>query len=473
MAKILSLRLNYKGKFLDYAKEGKEIKKQFFIGSNKFLHWQILDPSYPDKVLFIKKAGGAHVLQIPAGASFTCEKDGKPLDRNYLTQNKLLSGNQLILDTSLKGNINLHKDWDVDFDFREPWVPILTEEQRRIVAACAQRPALSSVDRFNRSLMIIATIIAIILMIVFDLFVKKDQQYELNLEDRLHTMQQLQKIETDKLDIGPSFDDQAAAEPEADAGAEAQTGTATGTAGGTAAKGSKGVAALLGGGGGGGSGSAGGSGGGVFAVTSIGGFSVGKGGGAGGGSGPGGGAGGAGGGGGAFQASGGPGFSSDVGAIAERGPAAAGYATRPAGSSGGFVVGDASQLAVSGKPYKTTARQQQVIQDYKRSNIQTVSESSIRAMDEATQVRYGTLGQQIRARQSQIEAAYRKAMMNQRMTLEITLFIQPNGQVQVADVVPRGAYPTSFLDEVKRICEGWKFNWNEKTAYGITINLNP
>lgn len=471
MAKILSLRLNYKGKFLDYAKEGKEIRKQFFIGSNKFLHWQILDPSYPDKLLFIKKVGGSLVLNIPAGASFTCEKDGKPLDRNYLTQNKLLSGNQLVLDPSLKGNINLHKDWDVDFDFREPWVPVLTEEQRRIVAACAQRPALSSVDRFNRSLMIIATIIAIILMIVFDLFIKKEKSYEINIEDRLHTMQQMQKVEADKVDIAPSFAEEPEVAGEAEKPAETATGSTTGTQGGTASKGSKGVAGLLGGGGGGGGGTGSSSGGGVFAVTTIGGFSVGNKGGGGGGSGIGGG--GIGGGGGAFQASGGPGFSSDVGAIADKGPSTAGYSQRPAGSSGGFVVGDASQLAVSGKPYNTSARQQKVIQDYKRSNIQTVSESSIRGMDEATQVRYGTLGQQVRDRQSQIEIAYRKAMMNQRMTLEITLYIQANGQVQVADVVPRGAYPTSFLDEVKRICESWKFNWNEKTAYGITINLNP
>ncbi|MCD8479916.1 MAG: hypothetical protein LRZ88_06605 [Candidatus Cloacimonetes bacterium] len=74
MAKILSLRLNYKGKFLDYAKEGKEIRKQFFIGSNKHLQWQILDTSFPDKHLFVKQVGNALVMNIPPGASFTCAK---------------------------------------------------------------------------------------------------------------------------------------------------------------------------------------------------------------------------------------------------------------------------------------------------------------------------------------------------------------------------------------------------------------
>ncbi|MCB5253550.1 MAG: hypothetical protein LHW51_11310, partial [Candidatus Cloacimonetes bacterium] len=80
MAKVLSLRLNYKGKFLDYAKEGKEIKNKFVIGSNKFLQWQILEPAFPDKHTFIKQKGGEYVMELLPNSQLSCERDGDTLD---------------------------------------------------------------------------------------------------------------------------------------------------------------------------------------------------------------------------------------------------------------------------------------------------------------------------------------------------------------------------------------------------------
>src|SRR5690554_2647073 len=121
MAKILSLRLNYKGKFLDYAKEGKEIKKNFIIGQNKYLQWQILEPSFPDKHQLIKQKGGEFVMQLVPGSELSCEKDGNPLDLSYLKQHNLLSGNELVLKKDIKGTMTISQDWSVDFDFREPW----------------------------------------------------------------------------------------------------------------------------------------------------------------------------------------------------------------------------------------------------------------------------------------------------------------------------------------------------------------
>jgi len=188
MAKILSLRLNYKGQFLDYAKEGKEIRKQFFIGSNKNLQWQILDPAFPDKHLFVKQVGNSLVMNIPAGAAFSCERDGKQVDSSYLQQNNLLSGNQLVLDQNLKGNVNVHKEWDVDFEYREPWVAVLTHEQRQIVAECATRATADPVSKFNRAILLIATILTVLFLVIFDLFLKKDQVFDASVEDRLLTM---------------------------------------------------------------------------------------------------------------------------------------------------------------------------------------------------------------------------------------------------------------------------------------------
>ncbi len=466
MAKILSLRLNYKGKFLDYAKEGKEIRKQFFIGSNKFLQWQILDPSFPDKHLFVSKVGNSLVMNIPAGASYVCEKDGKPVDSSYLQQNKLLSGNQLVMDPSIKGNVNVHKDWDVDFEYREPWVAVLTHEQRQIVAECATRAKADPITRFNRALMLIATILTVLFLIIFDLFLKKDDVYTSNVEDRLVAInaQQVSAEITETASSGAAPEVEAPVEeaPAATAGGTGQQGAGrTGAAG---------LSGMLG----------------NFdpsstqapaqyaIVTTVEGFAVrGSGGGKGSGSGAGGGVAGSGSSGTTFSATGGPGFSSDLGAIASSGPATAGYSVRPEGGSGTHITGDASGVTVSGRSWEQSARDRQIMQDFKSRNITTVSETGIAKLDATTQARYTSLGQQVRDRQSQIEAAYRQAQLNQSMSFKVTLFVAKDGAVRSADVIPLGEYPANFVSEVKRIIESWKFNVQQEMSYQFRFRFDP
>jgi len=53
--KILNLQLFYKGKLLDNARERRDIKNTFMIGSDKYLQWQILDNRFPKKHLFVKR----------------------------------------------------------------------------------------------------------------------------------------------------------------------------------------------------------------------------------------------------------------------------------------------------------------------------------------------------------------------------------------------------------------------------------
>jgi hypothetical protein len=462
MAKILSLRLNYKGRFLDYAKEGKEIRKKFFIGSNKHLQWQILNSSFPDKHLFVKQVGNALVMNIPPGASFTCEKDGKQVDSSFLQKNNLLSGNQLILDPSIAGNVSIHKDWDVDFDFREPWVAVLTHEQRQIVAECATRAKDDPVTKFNRWLMLIATVLTVLFLIFFDLFLKKEVAYYKEIEDLFKG--------TEAQAITPDLSPQASAQVDIDTPTpEATEGTATGTTEGTQARtGAAGLSGMLG----------------NFdpnatqapaqyaMVTTIEGFAV-KG--SGGGSGPGTGGGGAasGGPGTTFSATAGPGFSQDLGAIAASGPATAGHAVKPQGGTGVHITGDASRVTLSGRSWEQSQRDIEIMRDFQSRNIATVSETAIARLDETTQARYTSLGQQVRDRQSQIEAAYRQAQLNQSMSFKVTLYIAPTGNVRSADVVPLGEYPASFVSEVKRIIEGWRFNVQQEMSYQFRFRFDP
>jgi len=77
MSKLLNLTLHYKGKVLDRVRYGKDFKSKFFIGSSKYLFWQILDESFPDKHLFLTKKGDQLYLQLPPGAKISCSKGGK------------------------------------------------------------------------------------------------------------------------------------------------------------------------------------------------------------------------------------------------------------------------------------------------------------------------------------------------------------------------------------------------------------
>lgn len=461
MAKILSLRLNYKGQFLDFAKEGKEIKKQFFIGSNKHLQWQILDPSYPDKHLFVKQVGNKLVMNVPEGAKVVCKKDGQELDKSYLQQNNLLSGNQLTLDPAIEGNIILHKDWNVDFDFRVPYVAVLTDDQQKVVAHCATRPEVGAVERFNRSVLLIATVLTVLFLIFFDLVLKKDVVIQETVESRLISMQ-AQKV-------SPMLEPTASASaPEVEAPVEAPEGTGTTGQTGPARTGSAGVASLIGG---------------SFdpnatrapaqyaIVTTVEGFAVrGSGGGAGAGIGGGGGVAGRGGGT-TFSATAGPGVTTNLGAIAASGPSTQGYAVAPQGGTGRHFTGDASGVTVSGRSWEQSTRDLQIMKDFQSRNIATVSETAITKLDASSQARYSSLGQQVRDRQSQIEAAYRQAQMNQSMSFRITLFVAQNGSVRSADVVPLGEYPSSFVSEVKRICESWKFNVQDEMSYQFRFSV--
>lgn len=462
MAKILSLKLNYKETFLDYAKEGREIRKQFFIGSNKFLQWQILDPSFPDKHLFVKKVGDKLVMNIPSGAEFTCKKDGQDVDHAYLKQQNLLSGNQLVLDPTMSGELQLLKDWNVEFDFRVPYVAVLNEQQRGDVIASARRPDLLPVERFNRGIMLIAAILTVLFLIFFDLFLSKETYVEETVELRMAQIAQKVVPDIAPTDAAPEIT------PEAPV-ADAPQGTATTGQGGQASTGSSGISSLLGG---------------SFdpnatqapanyaIVTVVEGFAVtGSGGGRVSGIGGSGGGVTAGGTGTTFSSTQGPGVTTNIGAIAASGPATQGYSVAPVGGTGAYITGDARGVTVSGKSWEQSSRDIQIMQDFRSRNIATVTESSISKLDASTQARYTSLGQQVRDRQSQIEAAYRQAQMNQSMTFRINLFVAQNGNVISADVIPLGEYPAGFVSEVKRICESWKFNVQQEMNYQFRFTL--
>ncbi len=468
MAKILSLRLNYKGKFLDYAKEGKEIKKNFTIGSNKFLQWQILDPSFPDKHMFIQQKGGEYVMQMLPGNQLSVEKGGNAVDSNYLKQNNLLSGNELVLKHDLKGTLTLSPDWSIEFEYREPWVAILTAEEKQIVAQYARRAKPDEVSRFNRMILWLVLLLAIVFSIIFELFLKPEYKYEDTVVGKLQTLQaEAQRVQADASLRTSNFVQQEAPPQEATEDDTPQQGT-------PGATGPRGSAALDAAFAGGFDATATGVAPQLKIVTVVQGFSARRpgAGGGGGGTGSGGAAGGGAGAGSSFNASSAPNFA-DIGAAVTKGPSTGLYTQRPEGATGINVIGDASKVAPSGKSWGDLVEQERVRRDYERRGVVKLREGVIEGLSEEQVAVQTSLRDQVQNRQSQITQAYREANLRQTASFTITLFISSNGSLRESMVVPAGAYPESFVARVKSIVDSWRFNVTGEAQYTFTVRLRP
>ncbi|MCB5295576.1 MAG: hypothetical protein LHW52_03420, partial [Candidatus Cloacimonetes bacterium] len=406
MAKILSLRLNYKGKFLDYAKEGKEIKKNFTIGSNKFLQWQILDPSFPDKHMFIQQKGGEYVMQMLPGNQLSVEKGGNAVDSNYLKQNNLLSGNELVLKHDLKGTLTLSPDWSIEFEYREPWVAILTAEEKQIVAQYARRAKPDEVSRFNRMILWLVLLLAIVFSIIFELFLKPEYKYDDTVVGKLQTLQaEAQRVQADASLRTSNFVQQEAPPQEAPEGDTPQQGT-------PGATGPRGSAALDAAFAGGFDATATGVAPQLKIVTVVQGYSARRPG-AGGGTGSGGAAGEGAGAGSSFNASSTPNFP-DIGAAVTKGPSTGLYTQRPEGATEGIhVFGDQSKLAPRGEPWGDRGKQKRVREDYERRGVVKLREGVIAGLSEEQARAHASLRDQVQNRQSQISQAYREANLRQ------------------------------------------------------------
>ncbi len=478
MAKLLNLKLNYKGKPLDYVRQGKDFAKKFFIGSSKYLYWQILDPSFPEKHLFITQKGDQFFMQLTPGAKVSCAKAGNPVDSSYLAQNNILRGTELQLLPDMTGSIAIAPEWEITYEYKEPWVTVLTPEEKQIAAQYARYAQPTAADRFNRNLILLFLFLTVVFILIFDLALKTKFQYDVSLEQKLQTLQKAELVKAENL-VKPStiktgyVEEQA---PQAETGEKqqaAQKGSPSGT--GTA----KSAGALFGNSFG------------KFdpnatassaptikAVTTSEGFVTARpgrgGGGGGGGEGPGGSGPRTGGGySTSFDPNAGRGFSSDIGSVVTNAPKVAGYNVRPDAGTVVRATGDQSKLAPSGVAFGTTAKSSQIAVSFKTKNIQQVSEGSIAEAPVETRTRYEVIGNSVSARKSQIMALQQKwnAISPFTGSTAIRLLISASGRVESAIITPNGQMPVGFLDELKSLCEGWTFNVNQESDYTFTVRF--
>ncbi|MCK9309045.1 MAG: hypothetical protein M0P99_02095 [Candidatus Cloacimonetes bacterium] len=475
MAKLLNMKLNYKGKILDFVREGKDIKKKFFIGSNKYLFWQILDPNFPDKHLFITEKGNKYYMQLPPGAKLSCAKDGDPVDSTYLTKNNILQGTELQLRPDMTGTVAIAPEWEISYEYKEPWVSVLTPEEKQIVAQYARFSEPSAMERFNRNIMMLFVFLTVVFIIVFQAFLKPKDSFDTTVEEKLATLQKAELVRVEEANVeGSTFEEQTSGaedKPAPEAAANAKPNANAGNTGGTAANAGAmfgigafdpnatsaaaptiRVATLTEG----------------FAASRPGGGG-GSGPGAGGGSGPGAGVGRTS----SFDPNAKVGFSSDLGKIATNAPSVGGSSIRPKEGSFVNVAGDLRKLAPSGVAFGLTSGTNKLVSSFKSQNVAQVSEASIQTAAPEARARYETISSTVKARQSQITAIYSKynAILPFSGSATIRMLISSSGRVQSVIITPNGQMPVEFLNEVQTLCESWTFNVNENSDYTFTARF--
>ncbi len=478
MAKtLLNLKLNYKGKNLDTAKYGRDFTNKLFIGSSKYLFWQILDPKFPEKHLFLTSSGDTFYLNLVPGSTVSCKKDGNPVDQGFLTGNNILRGTQLQLRPDMTGTVVLGPDWEVEYMFTEPFAYVLTEEQRQIVAQYSRRAELTSVERFNRGLVLLITFLTIAILFVYDLFLKPEDKASISLETKISQMMQATRVMPEVAQQQSSFETGQAeqTEQETPPAQEAQQGAQTGTT--TGRPGVAGTASAAAGAFGLGGFNAGATQQGLSfkAVTTSETFGAtrpgGRAGGGGGGSGTGPGGSGPGAPGSSFNAGTVQTHGADLGAVATSGPRVSGSSTRPNTGAVSVVTGDASRVAPIGRPVTQSGAVTAIKSQFTAGSATTASEGSIASVPEENRSDVENIKARVTRNKGRIQAIYNteSRLTPQSGGVSIKLYIE-NGSVRAADVIPvSGNLTTDFLKKVESEVKGWTFSTSKKVVYSFSI----
>jgi hypothetical protein len=196
MAKTqLNLKLIYKGILLDTIKQDAEFKQKWTIGSDKFLFWQILDPAFPARHSLLQHHGKEVLMRLLPGVNITCSKNGSPVDADFLQKNGILTGTQLHLRPDMSGTIRWNQNWEIAYEYTEPQIRILTEEQRKEVAKYTRLGQMTGVERLNRGLILLTLILGLAFILLYDLVLKPEAINKATLAEKLAAMENAQRIE--------------------------------------------------------------------------------------------------------------------------------------------------------------------------------------------------------------------------------------------------------------------------------------
>ncbi len=483
MAKtVLNLKLQYNGKLLDIAKYGRDFTKKLYIGSSKFLFWQILDKKFPKKHLFLTSKNNKFYLNLLPDMEVSFLENNQLVDKETLQKRKLISGSEILLSNELTGSVKLNPDWIVTYEFVEPWVTKLTEEERQIVSRYSRRSELQPFQKFTRNFLLAATFFTIAGLILFDTF-KPDYSNDLTLAER---WQQMQAIAT-KVEIPRNSFDQFSEESiqpqpkteeiEQTTTARPQTGkVSAGTMSKAAARAA--LSGILGQGGF----QPGSTGTGIVAVTteeniiaaSLGG---GRGGGSGtgrgtGANGPGGqGTGGGSGFGTVFNPSEIPSGTTNLAGLSSGRPQGKLSNTAPAGDVTTYV-GNASRIVAVGKPSNKVSSG--VITRFSGPAVTKVAEGGISAAPVDSRPELQRIEQRVARYKPQIKDLFNRYSQIKSMygTIKYTIYIDSDGSVAGVQLTPMsGEFYPEFLKQLEQLIKGWRFDNKNLVPYEFIMTF--
>ncbi len=478
---MLNLKLHYKGKLLDIAKYGRDSTNKLYIGSSKYLFWQILDQKFPLRHLLLTKKDNRFYMQLLPEMKLAFTQNNQQLDKEALKSKHLLSGNQVQLTPDMTGSVQIDHDWVVTYEFTEPYKVVYTKQEKQIINQYARRAELLPFQKFTRSFLLAATAMTILGLILFDTFKPDYNNYD-TLAERWKQMQSVAtKVEIPQTDFEPFMMEPEETEGEPVEGV-ARTGTrTTGTMSRAAARAA--LSGLFGGGGSGG-------GSGMFAVTteediiasSLGG---GKGGGGGGGTGKGPGRRGTGGGG--YGDGTGFGDGSGFGSVFNPAEVPSGTANL-AGLSTGRPTGKLSTQAPSGDvstyvgsaqrivPVGTPATKVSagVVSRFTGPSVAKVQESGIASAPPDTRPELQRIEQKVARYKPQIKDLYNRYSQIKSMygTMKFLLYLDSDGSVAGVQITPMsGEFYPEFLSQLEKMIRSWRFDNTNLVPYEFIMTF--
>ncbi|GEM_PF-335241 len=480
---ILNLKLFYKDKLLDVAKWRRDFNNKLFIGSSKYLFWQILDNKFPEKHLFMSKKDNKFRLNLLPGMSYTVRKGDVELDKETLISRNLLSDNSVILSNDMTGQIRIAPDWTVTYEFNEPRILVYTEEEKQIISQYSRRTELLPFQKFTRNFLLAATAFTILGIILFDTF-KPDYSRDLTLEER---WQQMQAVAT-RVELPPMkdsfFSDETAAAvpketaPTAATGSSRGTGAPSGRASLSGIIGAGGfdpsstgtglyaltteediIASTLGGGRGGGTGSGGGSGRGPGGGGRGGGGSGGTGYGDGTGFGT------------AFSPSELPSGTADLAGLSSGRPQGKLSTQTPSGDVSTYV-GKAERIVPVGQP--ATKVSAGVVSRFSGPSIQRVAEGGLAESPAETRPELQRIEQRIARYKPQIKDLFNRYSQIKTMygTIRFVVYIDSDGSVPGVQIIPvSGEFYPEFLTQLEQLVKSWRFDNKNLVPYEFIMTF--
>ncbi len=207
--KVLRMRLYFRGKQINYAASigNKEslIANKMYLGKDSKMFWQIIDPKFPDKHLFVVKQSNTFNVMLTKDMKLNIVKgDNQEMTLDELKKKNLLNGTKFVLSPETSGTIQLNDDYEITYSFGDPYTPTYTKQQETIIKQYHRFEELTSEARFTRNFIIIAMIISFIGMAVFSR-TYRPPVFENTLESRLAAIRESQAAT--KSQIGTSFAD--------------------------------------------------------------------------------------------------------------------------------------------------------------------------------------------------------------------------------------------------------------------------